>query len=318
MQGWAIQVEVKGTRMNTRMICQALLFTAMTALVVLPARGQSGSTRPTSIPKIRVMIAAIDEIDVPAREAGVIKVLGVEMGTRVQKGQQIGGIDDLDAQARLKAAMSELEAAQAQAESEASVKEAQAMVEIAEAEYENSKEIDKQLDDAVSRFELRRLEATAKRARYRAEVARVDQHVAQLALSGRAAALERVQYELERRKIIAPIDGVVVRKFRDAGEWVNAGDPVVQLVRMDRLRAEALVMAEDFTPQELMGAEVKLTVPIKRGVTRQVVAKITFVSPQVSAGGRFAVFAEFDNPQENGYWMIRPGMNAEAELVSQR
>ncbi len=266
-----------------------------------------------SLPDTHILIVPIDEIDLPAQEAGVIVELDVRMGTQVKKGQIIGRVNDKDAQARLKAAMAELQMARVQAESDASVQEALAMVEIADAEYNNSKQINSENAGAVSLFELRRLEATAKRAHFRAEIAQVDQQVAKLTVQGKAAQVERLQAELERRQIVAPISGVVVRRFRDAGEWVSAGDPVVRLLRMDRLRAEAMVNAEDYTPAELIGQRIKLVVTIKRGVEREVVAQITHVSPEVDSGGYFYAHAEFDNPVENGQWVIRPGLKARAE-----
>ena len=271
-----------------------------------------------AIPNTKVMISAIDEIDLPAREAGVIAELSVQMGVSVTKGQLLALLDDDDVLVRINMAKTDLAMARAEAESEASVKEADALVKIAEAEYENSKEIDKQLDDAVSLFELRRLSATAERSRYRAEVTRVDQIIAELTLAARESQLERIQVEQKRRRVVSPINGVVVRKFRDAGEWVNVGAPVVRLVRMDRLRAEALVDSDEFAPADLLGKTMNLNVRIKKNVVRQVRAIVTFASPEVSSGGRFVIYAEFENPKENGVWVVRPGLSATAEIEIQQ
>ncbi len=301
----------------------AMLMVAMTVGSVgsLPVRTLSAQTRPGSatqagaLPDAHILIVPIDEVDLPAREAGVIVQLEVKEGTRVKRGELIGRINDKDAQARLKAALAELEMARVQADTEAPVQEALAMVEIADAEFKNSQQINSQNAGAVSLFELRRLEATAKRAHFRAEIARVDQQVAKLTVSGRSAQVERLRAELERRQLVSPIDGVVVRSFRDAGEWVNAGDPVVRVLRMDRLRAEAMVNAEQYTPSELLGQRIKLIVQIKEGVEREVEAQITHASPDVTSGGYFYAYAEFDNPVEDGYWVIRPGLKARAEAL---
>ena len=177
----------------------------------LPAQEPSASPG-YAIPNTKVMISAIDEVDLPAREAGVIAELSVQMGVSVTKGQLLGILDDDDVLVRINMAKTDLAMARAESESDASVKEADALVKIAEAEYENSKEIDKQLDDAVSLFELRRLSATAERSRYRAEVTRVDQFIAKLTLVARESQLERIQVEQKRRRVVSPINGVVVRK----------------------------------------------------------------------------------------------------------
>ena len=311
----------------------------MFGLVAATAFAQGPSGRNTSrdmadSTHMHVLIVPIDEIDLPAQEAGVIVELKARMGTEVKKGQVIGRVNDKDAQARLKAARAELEMARVQAETDAPVQEALAMVEIAEAEYQNSQQINREQPGAVSLFELRRLEATAKRAHFRAEVARVDQQVARLTVHGREAQVERIQAELERRQLVSPISGVVVQRFRDVGEWVNAGDPVVRLLRMDRLRAEAMVDANKYTPAELLGKRIELVVVIKSPepseavasaggdaasgeVVERVVAEITHVSPEVDAGGYFYAHAEFDNIQRNGQWVIRPGLKARVVPDSQ-
>ncbi len=289
--------------------------------------GRGASRDAADATHMHVLIVPIDEIDLPAQEAGVIVELKARMGTEVKKGQLIGRVNDKDAQARLKAARAELEMARVQAETDAPVQEALAMVEIAEAEYQNSQQINREQPGAVSLFELRRLEATAKRAHFRAEIARVDQQVARLTVHGREAQVERIQAELERRQLVSPISGVVVQRFRDVGEWVNAGDPVVRILRMDRLRAEAMVDANKYTPAELLGKRIELVVVIKSPesseavgsaggdaapgeVVERVVAEITHVSPEVDAGGYFYAHAEFDNIQRNGQWVIRPGLKA--------
>jgi uncharacterized protein involved in type VI secretion and phage assembly len=83
---------------------------------------------------------------------------------------------------------------------------------------------------------------------------------------------------------------------------------------MDRLRAEALVDSDEFAPADLLGKTVTLMVRIKTNVVRQVRATVTFASPEVSSGGRFVIYAEFDNPKEHGEWVVRPGLSATAEI----
>ena len=38
--------------------------------------------------------------------------------------------------------------------------------------------------------------------------------------------------------------------------------------------------------------------------------KIVFVSPLVQPGGEYLVWAEVENKQENGHWLLRPGLTA--------
>ena len=264
--------------------------------------------------RVKVTIVPIDEVDVPAREAGVVVELKVRASDYVRRGDLLGQIDDHDAKSRLKAATGDLEIAKAQAASDAPVKAAEAVAEVAEAELLNSRAIDNQLDDAISKFELRRLEAAHKRAMYQAEVARVEQHVARLTLNVRQAQLEGVAAELERRRIVAPIDGVVERRYKHAGEWVNAGEPICHVLRMDRLQAEGLVEAGEFAPHELLGRQVEVIVRRARGEEERIPARIVHANSKISAGGLFIIRAEFRNPGKAPRWMVYPGMKGEIVL----
>ena len=46
---------------------------------------------------------------------------------------------------------------------------------------------------------------------------------------------------LDKAKLVAPIDGSITARFADAGEMVAAGDPVVTIANLEKLRIEAEV-----------------------------------------------------------------------------
>jgi len=47
------------------------------------------------------------------------------------------------------------------------------------------------------------------------------------------ARMDAVSYEIEKSTLLAPISGFIVRKHVDVGDWVNAGEPVADLVDLD-------------------------------------------------------------------------------------
>ena len=55
------------------------------------------------------------------------------------------------------------------------------------------------------------------------------------------ASTTRLKTELDKSAVIAPIDGTVTHRFVDAGEFVNAGTPLVTVADLSRLRVEAEV-----------------------------------------------------------------------------
>ena len=55
------------------------------------------------------------------------------------------------------------------------------------------------------------------------------------------ARMDAVSYEIEKSTLLAPISGFIVRKHVDVGDWVNAGEPVADLVDLDPVFASGPV-----------------------------------------------------------------------------
>ncbi len=72
------------------------------------------------------------------------------------------------------------------------------------------------------------------------------------------AAVDRLDAESAKYRIVAPIDGTVVARFADPGETVSAAAPLIRIVDLNRLRAEAEVDEFDIAALS-MGAKATLT-----------------------------------------------------------
>lgn len=260
------------------------------------------------------VISFIDDVQVPARKAGVLKSIAVKEGDSVSTGDFLAQIDDEEAQVAKSGAELEVQIADAQAESSASVDAAAATVGVAQAEYEQSKEINEKSPRTISEFELRRLNLTFERAGYQTQVAELERDVAKLTRGVRAAQLQAAENELKNRRIESPLGGVVDVKLRHVGEWVSAGDPVLRIVRMDKLRVEGFLAAADVGPEEALGAKVTVTVPLARGHQATFDGRIDYFSYRVEANGTYRVRAELTNRQEAGKWVLKDGMLAEMAI----
>ncbi|MDH3717421.1 MAG: efflux RND transporter periplasmic adaptor subunit, partial [Planctomycetota bacterium] len=84
----------------------------------------------------------------------------------------------------------------------------------------------------------------------------------------------------------------------------NPGDPVVRIIKLDRLRVEAHVDGKKFG-RDLEGYSVRLQVTLPPGDrVEEFLGKIVFVSPEVQpVTGEVRVWAEVENPQ----FRLRPG-----------
>ncbi|MCH7996243.1 MAG: HlyD family secretion protein [Chloroflexi bacterium] len=117
---------------------------------------------------------------------------------------------------------------------------------------------------------------------------------------------------LERRKVVSSIDGMVVQIHRRRGEWVEPGQTVMRIIRINRLRAEGLLDVRDVR-DDLTGRRVTLSVVLPGGASAPFRGKIVFVSPEVSpVSGQVRIWAEIDNPKLT----LRPGLNASMVIES--
>ncbi|MCA9172087.1 MAG: efflux RND transporter periplasmic adaptor subunit, partial [Planctomycetales bacterium] len=107
---------------------------------------------------------------------------------------------------------------------------------------------------------------------------------------------ERAQLQLERRQIRSPIDGIVIRVFKNRGESIFASEPiVVKVVQLDPLLAVFLVPLQE--AQEL---KTKSTIGVRIGASAKLAqGTVEFVSPAADPqSGLTRVRVRIANPEE--------------------
>jgi membrane fusion protein (multidrug efflux system) len=147
---------------------------------------------------------------------------------------------------------------------------------------------------------------------------RLDQAETQLALArsrleAAEAALGVAQRALRDASVTAPFAGFVAQRRVSRGEFVNAGQPLFELVALDPIEVE-LHLPEVDAGRIALGQPLALTVaPYPGEVFR---ATLTYVSPTIDPRSRtLRVKAQLANPEGR----LRPGLFARADLgVAQR
>lgn len=274
------------------------------------------AARPTVAKLPHCIVSLIDHVNLPARQPGVLKELKAKEGMIVNEEDFLGKVDDQDALLRKKAAEHRLAVAKEKATNDAELKAAQKIIEVAKAEYEESVAINKRSPGTIPETQMRRQFLQWERSVLDAVVAEMNIEVAKLEQQVTEAELQAVENELERVRLLAPFSGVVVQLYRQQSEWVQPGDPVVRVVRMDRLRVEGFLNSEDFAPEEVLGAPVTINVALAGGRKAQLKGTVDYVSPLVEASGDYRVWCEVDNrPRQDYPWLLRPGI--EAEMIIQ-
>lgn len=140
-------------------------------------------------------------------------------------------------------------------------------VDVAEAEAALARE---QANLAFLKREMERLQQLAQQnnaALAQLEKTSADHDIATSTLAAAAARLNLARERLARTVIKAPFAGVVATRLKRAGEWVGAGDAVVQLVATSDLEIEA-VAPLNLRPHLAAGQRLELQSDSGNGVGR--------------------------------------------------
>lgn len=270
-----------------------------------------GSPTPAGLATIQhCQVFLIQDVEVPAEQAGRLVRVDVRENDIVEQGDLLAQIDDRQAQLQKTAAELERNAAQARADDDIEVRFSIKSFELADSELNQDLEINQKSPGVIPVAELRRKRLARHRAELQIDRSKLDLRVAQMTADVQQAAVLAAEDNILRRQISAPFKGVVIDVLKQEGEWVDIGEPVIRVVRMDRLRVDGFLDGKDFNPADLSDRHVTVTVQLARGQVEHFTGQITFISPLVQAGNHYRVRAEVDNRQHLGHWMLRPGMNA--------
>ncbi len=256
------------------------------------------------------LVSLIEDIQVPAREAGALTSVEVVEGQFVTAGQLLAQLDDRQPKLDKVAAELERDAALAKAEDDIEVRYAQAALEVANAELLRAQAIEAKSPGGVTQQEIQKLRLAKHRDELQIDRSKLDMRVAKMNADVHQASVQAAADALARRQIVAPIDGVVVTIFHERGEWVSAGQSVLQIVRIDRLRVEGFLNASEYSPEDVAGRPVSVEVPLAGGRSARFPGQVVYISPIVQAGNKYRVRAEVANRSENGHPILRPGMSA--------
>ena len=263
------------------------------ACVTLP--GTLVASEPREVEVASVVVNLIAEVEVAAEEAGPLVELTVTEGNRVKSGQPLAKLDDRDAALKVERAQIALRHAGELAKSKVKLLQAEEGLKVAKLEHDRAVSANLDVARVVSETQLTKLKLEARRAELNVEQAAEDQAAAARAVEAAANELATAQRALERRRILAPLDGVVVEVRKHTGEWLEPGKPVLRLVRDDRLRAAGFVRVDQLT-SPLEGQPATLLVELTGGKPTAFTGRVTFVSPEANPINRqVRLIAEFDN-----------------------
>jgi multidrug efflux pump subunit AcrA (membrane-fusion protein) len=261
-------------------------------------------------PTIHGVVRVADQIKLPAKEPGVLVQLAVKEGTQVKKGQVIAKIDDSEPQIKRKAAFADWKGAYKRCKDDVEIRFAQAQELVAKAKYERMLESNRMTEKAVTQVELNEAKLDWDHYKLAIEKSHHDRELAEFEAMTKQAEYEAAELAIKRRTIVAPFDGVVEEIKRKQEEWVQPGDTILTLLRLDMMHVDAGIEQSQYDPNEIQGCDVAMEVELARGRKTTVRGKIINVSNLVGFDGRYKVRAEVANVQEHGVFVVRDGLPA--------
>ncbi|MCB1690476.1 MAG: efflux RND transporter periplasmic adaptor subunit [Halioglobus sp.] len=227
-------------------------------------------------------IESIDDPTVSAETSGQVQQIDVHEGDAVGTGQLLAALDDT---------VHAIETAKAAAE----VRRYDVLVQNQENEVKRLQRLDE--SQSVSRDTLEDEQAQLEMLAAERDIARKQ--------------WEHARYMESKTRVTAPLQGLVTRRYISPGDYVSAGQPLFDLVSVDRLRAR-IAFPERNAARVVVGEKVYLQTPAAPDITAT--GEVAAVNPQIKTHNRAVeIIVEFDNP---GGWL--PGASVDARLVVER
>jgi len=256
------------------------------------------------------------EVDVMAKVAGYVKKINVDIGDRVQAGQQIALLevpemqeDIVRGQASIDRSTSEVSRARNE------LQRAESNHDIAHLSYTRLSAVDKTRPGLVAQQEIDDAHSKDLAAEAQVDAAKSSLEAAQQQVAVAKAEQGRTKDMFDYTNVTAPFTGVITMRFANTGSMIQAGTssstqamPVVRLSQNNLLRL-ILPVPESIVPRVRIGQSVEVSVP---SLKRTFPGKVARVESKLDLSTR-TMNTEVD--VENPTLVLIPGMYAEVNLT---
>lgn len=264
-------------------------------------------------------LAADEEVVAGFKVAGRVSEISVDLGSPVRKGQVLARLDPTDFRLRVEQAESSLRQVRAglglprdgsgesvDPEKTALVREARAVLEEARLHRERMARLWEMNLIARSEVDASLSRLAVAESRYQAALEEIRNRQEQLAERSSGLALARQQ--MADAVLIAPIDGAVRVRHVSVGEYLAAGAPAFDLVRVHPLRLRVAVPERDAASVRV-GQAVRV---LLEGDSAAHAGRVARLSPSIQEQNR-TLIVEAEVANRDG--RLRPGLFARAEIV---
>jgi len=267
-----------------------------------------------------------------AETAGVVRTVEVQRGQRVESGQILVRLDTTSAQSDLAGALAREQEARAEvatlgqggkaatlANLNDSIRTAQAAIDVAQRNYEAFQRLQAQqaatklqVQEAKDALDRAKLELASLRNQRRTQVTASDRVVAEAKLRDAQAAVALAQHRVAFGDIRSPIPGTVYQFDLKVGAYMQPGDLVALIGKLDRVKVIVYVDEPDLG-RVAVAMPVRITWDAHPG--REWWGRVDRLPTQVVAQGTRTV-GEVTTIVENPNHDLLPGVTVNVTVVS--
>ncbi|TVS19840.1 MAG: efflux RND transporter periplasmic adaptor subunit [Planctomycetaceae bacterium] len=294
---------------------------------------RDGSAAPTEVRKVTVAMVQqepierfveaigvmhpLEEVTIKVKVAGRLTEVLVDLGDEVPQGQVVALVEQEDYDLEVRLASAQVDQALAllglfsgsqgleDLEELSMVRQARATLQEAERHLRRLQQLSQ--PGAISEAERDNAEVAVELASGKLEDALQEGRHRVATLTERRTALAIAERDLSETLLRAPFEGAVTRRWADAGEYLHIGEPVLSLVRTDRLRLR-LEVPERLAPYVQLGQSVRFQVDHQGEVFE---ARVERLSPVIEPGSRILTVES----QVAGAEGLRPGSFVRGQIV---
>ncbi len=257
-------------------------------------------------------IEFIDDIELPALASGPIKSLFVKEGDVVPANKIIGQIDDQKYKTMLDQARLKMMIAQQKANDSTSLLAAEYEIKLGKVKFDRAKKLNSK--GHAPKSELEEAEFSLMIAMLKKNAAQNERDNANGEAQIEKKRVQEVQEMIGRHVLKSNFDGFVIQIAKHPGQWVNEGEPVMRVARMNRLWVQGTVNSRDLDPHEVVDRLVEITLELAHGKSETFKGKIVHVGLEREGATQYLVKAEVENRPIGGHWVLQPGSTATMKI----
>jgi len=265
-------------------------------------------------PIIACVVQLIVDVDVPARETGLLKDMLVVENQPVQLGQLLANIDDQMSQRALEQAKFKHELASRRATDPTEIQAAEDKLKLTQSEYETNYRLWGK--GSKTKQEAQRSKYSRDISVHELTSARNSKELAEIEANTELVNVNAAHDSIARHKITSPVDGHVFKIYKDPGEWVNAGEKIMRIAPLSRLRVHGTISAKEWDPFEVDGKPVTVSVKLARGRVETFSGRVVQTELEQRGNNLYLVVAEIDNRYEPNtrHWILQPQSRVEMTI----